>query len=214
MAQVVRLTFNPFAENTYLVVDEGGECAIIDPGCYSTEEENLLREIIVGGGWRPVRLLNTHGHIDHVLGNGFVREIWGLEAEIHPDEYPAVQSTPMVAGMYGIPLRREVPPPGPALVEGQEIRIGATRLKCILAPGHSPGHLCFYCAEEGFLIGGDVLFEGSIGRTDLPGGDWDTLLASIRREIYTLPDETTVWPGHGEETTVGREARTNPFVRR
>lgn len=214
MAQVVMLTYNPFAENTYLVYDETGDCVIIDPGCYTAMEERHLANTIQFKNLKPVRLLNTHAHLDHVFGNHFVLDTWGLEAEIHPGEHPVLESVPLVAQMYGMPLRGEVPPPGPALADNQVIHFGKTRLRCILAPGHSPAHICFYCEEDGFLIGGDVLFEGSIGRTDLPGGDHNTLLNSIRNRIYTLPDDTVVWAGHGENTTVGHEARTNPFVLR
>jgi hydroxyacylglutathione hydrolase len=214
MAQVVRLTYNPFAENTYLVYDESGECVIIDPGCYASMEERHLAATVQEKGLRPVRLLNTHGHIDHVFGNRFVLDTWGLEAEMHAGEHPVLRAVETVAAMYGVPLRQDVPPPGPTLEDGDVVRFGNSQLRCILAPGHSPAHLCFYSEEDGFLIGGDVLFRGSIGRTDLPGGDYDTLIHSIRTRIYTLPDQTVVWPGHEDETTIGREARLNPFVTR
>jgi len=214
MTQVVMLTYNPFSENTYLIYDETGECVIIDPGCYTTMEERHLAQMIREKNLKPVKLLNTHGHLDHVFGNRFVLDTWGLEAAIHPGEHPVLEAVERIAQMYGVPMRSGVPPPGPALADDEQIHFGNTTLRCILAPGHSPAHLCFYCEKEGFLIGGDVLFEGSIGRTDLPGGDYDTLINSIRTRIYTLPDETVVWSGHGENTTVGHEARTNPFVLR
>lgn len=214
MAQVVSFTFNPFAENTLIVFDESGECVIIDPGCYSRDENAQLEEVIATNQWKPVRLLNTHGHIDHVFGNEFVKSNWDLDAEIHPGEHVVLASVPEVARMYGIPFNGIIPPPGAALADGQIIEFGNTRLECILAPGHSPAHICFYCEADHFLIGGDVLFEGSIGRTDLPGGDHETLLNSIRERIYILPDDTLVYPGHGPVTTIGEEARTNPFVRR
>jgi hydroxyacylglutathione hydrolase len=214
MAQVVSLTFNPFYQNTVLVYDDSSECVIIDPGCYTREEEQILLQTIQAHKLKPVRLLNTHGHIDHVFGNAFIRDTFGLEPEIHPGEHPILEAIPVIAQMYGIRLLREVPPPGPALTDEQLICFGHTTLRSILAPGHSPAHLCFYCEADAFLIGGDVLFEGSIGRTDLPGGDHDTLLQSIRNRIYTLPDEVQVFPGHGSPTTIGQEARTNPFVRR
>lgn len=214
MAQVVRLTFNPFAENTYLVYDETGECVIIDPGCYASMEERHLAQVITDLGLTPVRLLNTHAHLDHVFGNRFVLDTWGLRAEMHAGEHPVLQAVEQVAGMYGVPLRQSVPEPGPVLEDHSVVSFGKSSLSCILAPGHSPAHLCFYSEADGFLIGGDVLFHGSIGRTDLPGGHHETLLQSIRERIYTLPDETVVWPGHDQETTVGHEARSNPFVQR
>lgn len=214
MAQVVMLTYNPFSENTYLVYDETGECVIIDPGCYTSMEERHLTQTIAEKNLRPVKLLNTHGHLDHVFGNRFVLDTWGLEAAIHPGEHPVLDAVERIAQMYGVPMRSTVPPPGPALADHDLIQFGNTTLQCILAPGHSPAHLCFYCEKDGFLIGGDVLFKGSIGRTDLPGGDYDTLINNIRNRIYTLPDETIVWPGHDAPTTVGHEARTNPFVLR
>ena len=206
------LTYNPFAENTYLVYDGTGECAIIDPGCYDVNEERHLAAQVKRLGLKPVLLLNTHAHLDHVFGNGFVLDTWGLEAAMHPGEHAVLESVPLVCQMYGVPLRRDIPPPGPALADGEIVRFGDTSLRCILAPGHSPASLCFHCEADGFLIGGDVLFEGSIGRTDLPGGDHQTLLHSIRTRIYTLPDETVVYSGHGRPTTIGREAGGNPFV--
>lgn len=214
MAQVVRLTFNPFAENTYILFDESDECVIIDPGCYTSMEERYLKQVIDEKGLKPVRLLNTHAHLDHIFGNSFVLHTWGLHAEMHPGEHGVLSSASVVAQMYGVPMRQPLTPPGPELKDGDEVVFGNTRLTCILAPGHSPAHLCFYSAADKMLIGGDVLFEGSIGRTDLPGGDYDTLIMSIRERLYTLPDETVVFPGHGEETTIGHEARSNPFVMR
>lgn len=214
MSQVVSLTYSPFAENTYLIYDETRECVIIDPGCYTKEEEKHLVHTIELHKLKPVRLLNTHGHIDHVFGNHFVLETWGLEAEIHRGEQVVLDSVTQIAKMYGIPMRNPVPPPGRFLEDDEEISFGKTTLKSILAPGHSPAHLCFYQAEDHYLIGGDVLFQGSIGRTDLPGGNHEQLLDSIRKRIYVLPDETTVYSGHGPETTIGWEAKTNPFVQR
>ena len=214
MSQVVSLTYSPFAENTYLIYDETRECLIIDPGCYTREEEKHLVHTVELHGLKPVRLLNTHGHIDHVFGNRFVLDTWQLEAEIHQGEQVLLDNVAQIAQMYGIPMRNTVPKPGRYLEEGEEIRFGNTVLTCILAPGHSPAHLCFYCAADHYLIGGDVLFQGSIGRTDLPLGNHEQLLDSIRNKIYTLPDNTTVYSGHGSETTIGWEAKTNPFVQR
>ncbi len=214
MSQVVSLTYSPFAENTYLIYDDTRECVIIDPGCYTREEEKHLVHTIELHGLKPVRLLNTHGHIDHVFGNRFVLDTWKLEAEIHAGEQILLDNVAQIAQMYGIPMRNTVPTPGRYLEEGEEIRFGKTVLTTILAPGHSPAHLCFYCAADNFLIGGDVLFQGSIGRTDLPLGNHEQLLESIQKKIYTLPDETIVYSGHGDETTIGWEAKTNPFVKR
>lgn len=213
MALVTILTFNPFAENTYIVAaGEGGPCILFDPGCYTPEEEDLLASTLAAGGWQPQRLINTHAHIDHIYGNGWVWKTFGLLPEMHRDELPVWQAAPQVAALYGVPMAGETPAPEAFIAPDQWIECGDIRLQALYTPGHSPASLSFYCPEEGFLIGGDVLFRESIGRTDLPGGDYDTLLRSIREQLYTLPDDTRVYPGHGPETTIGYEKKHNPFI--
>ena len=212
MLQVACFSFNPFQENTYLVYDEGGACAVVDPGCCSSTEQGVLLRFIEEKSLRPERLINTHCHIDHILGNRFVAERFGLELEIHPGELGVLERGPQVAAIYGIRYPDISPLPGRYIEDGDWIAFGDTRLQAILAPGHSPASLCFYAPDDGILIAGDVLFQGSIGRTDLPGGDYDTLIESIRTRLLPLPDTTVVYPGHGPETTIGAERVSNPFL--
>ncbi len=212
MTQVKAFEFSPFSENTYVVFDETGEAVIIDPGCWDRAEEADLAAFIEEKKLRPVRLLNTHCHLDHVFGNRFCAEKWSLGLEIAAGELVILQNFAASCQRFGIPVRTSQPEPSRFLADGEEIRFGSTVLKCISAPGHSPDHLCFWCEKEGFVIGGDVLFLESIGRTDLPGGNHEQLLKSIRERIFTLPPETIVWPGHGPETTVRHEIEYNPFL--
>lgn len=205
------ITFNPFEENTYIISKDDGECIIIDPGCYDRSEQNELAQFIQGRELKPVRLLNTHCHIDHILGNAFVSKTFRLDLEIHRGELPVLHAGAAVAGMYGIPYETS-PQPGNFLKEGEEIILGNIKLKILFSPGHSPASVCFYNAEDGWVIGGDVLFYESIGRTDLPGGDYNTLISSIRTQLLTLPSETIVYPGHGPQTTIGYEKMFNPYL--
>ncbi|MFK7797245.1 MAG: MBL fold metallo-hydrolase [Aureispira sp.] len=214
MTNVHAFAFNPFSENTYLVYDDSQECLIIDPGCYTASERQQLHDFIAQQQLKPVRLINTHCHIDHVLGNRYVAETYGLELEIHQGELPVLETVPMVAQMYGIPNIQQSPDPNPEryLQEGDFITFGNSQLKILLTPGHSPASVSFYCEASKFVIGGDVLFQGSIGRTDLPGGNHSTLMESIEREFMSLPDDTVVYAGHGPATTVGKERQSNPFI--
>jgi hydroxyacylglutathione hydrolase len=210
---VERLTFNPFSENTYILVDESTrDCAIIDPGCMDQAEEEELVAKIEDLHANPVLCLNTHCHIDHILGNWFVFSKYGLKPWIHQKEIPVLEAGDQVGAMYGLPYRKSPDPIG-YLVEDQTIKIGETHLQSLFTPGHSPGSISFYCEASNFVIGGDVLFLQSIGRTDLPGGHHDTLIRSINEKIMVLHDNTTVFPGHGPETTVGYERLNNPFLR-
>ncbi len=212
MINIETITFNPYQENTYILFDDKKNCVIIDPGMHTPKEEDQLESFITENGLKPQFLLNTHCHIDHVLGNHFVYEKWGLKPLFHEGEIPVLVAVQNYAPQMG--FRYEPSPiPETFLVDGQELMLGDHILHCILAPGHSPAHLCFYCAEQDFLIGGDVLFRNSIGRTDLPGGDHETLLNAIKKNIYTLPDKTIVYPGHGPATTIAYEKETNPFIR-
>ena len=206
------ITFNPFEENTYIINNDNGECIIIDPGCYDQTERNELKRLIDDAGWKPVRLINTHCHIDHVLGNAFVANTYNLGLEIHRGEIPVLKSGLTVAGMYGIPYDPS-PDPVSFLDENTEMSFGGANIKILYTPGHSPASICFYSASDGWLIGGDVLFYESIGRTDLPGGDHNTLLNSIRTQLFPLPAETIVYPGHGPQTTIGYEKMFNPFLK-
>lgn len=205
------LTFNPFQENTYIISAPSGECVIIDPGCFDQIERDELVQTINDLGLKPVRLINTHCHIDHILGNSFVAKIWGLGLEIHEGELPVLDSGIMVSNMYAIPYEVS-PKPNSFLSEGDEIVLDGHTLKVLFTPGHSPASICFYSAADGWVIGGDVLFYESIGRTDLPGGDHQTLLRSIRTQLFVLPNETVIYPGHGPSTKIGYEKMFNPFM--
>jgi hydroxyacylglutathione hydrolase len=210
MASIQIFTNNPYQENTYLLYDETGECAIIDPGMYTAAEQNVVVKFIIDNQLKPTLLLNTHCHIDHVLGNKFVFDQYGLKPQFHAGEQMVLDYVPVWAQQTGI--RYELSPlPDSYLPESGTITFGNTTLQLIFAPGHSPAHLCFYSATNDMLIGGDVLFRGSIGRTDLPGGNHAQLLNNIQTQLFTLPPQTTVYPGHGPATTVSYEKDTNPF---
>jgi hydroxyacylglutathione hydrolase len=203
--------FNPFYENTVLVWDDAGQAVVIDPGCYERFEQDELAEFVQSHGLKVVAIVNTHTHIDHVLGNYWAREffkcpLWVPEAE--RDVYFAVKA---YAPNYGFTGYTEAAVD--SWIRPGEVKFGDLALQAIACAGHSPGHLVFYHAPSKTLIGGDVLFNGSIGRTDLPGGNHEELLQNIRERIYTLPDDVTVYPGHGPTTTIGQEKLTNPFVR-
>ncbi|QNL51154.1 MBL fold metallo-hydrolase [Olivibacter sp. SDN3] len=212
MINVKRFENNPFAENTYLLYDQNGACAIIDPGMYTVQEEEAVAAFISQHKLKPEILLNTHCHVDHVLGNKFIYEHYGLMPLFHEGEVGVLSDVQVRAPMFG--LRYEQSPiPEQFLSESGTISFGEHLLELIFAPGHSPAHLCFYNKESGILIGGDVLFKGSIGRTDLPGGNHALLLKNIKEKLYVLPEDTIIYPGHGPETTIGLEKANNPFIR-
>lgn len=211
--QVQAFTVNSFQENTYVLVDPATrQCAIVDPGCNSAAEEQAIVAFLRANQLTPTRLLLTHAHIDHVLGLDWAARTFQLTPLHHALDQQTLRQVPLYAPMYGFPkfalpdTTEQLPDSGPVLV-------GELELEVRFAPGHAPGHVVFYHAPSRQLIGGDVLFRGSIGRTDLPGGDFPTLEQSIRSQLYTLPDDVTVYPGHGPATTIGEEKRTNPFVR-
>jgi glyoxylase-like metal-dependent hydrolase (beta-lactamase superfamily II) len=184
---------------------------IIDPGMYTGEEQNTFLKYIADNNLKPVLLLNTHCHIDHVLGNKFIYDTYGLFPQFHKGEEVVLNSVVSYAPQMGI--RYEVSPlPQVYLSESGTVKFGETELELIFSPGHSPAHLCFLNKEENFLIGGDVLFYRSIGRTDLPGGNHDLLISNIREKLFSLPDETRVYPGHGPATSIGIEKQFNPFL--
>ncbi|MEO7529964.1 MAG: MBL fold metallo-hydrolase [Sediminibacterium sp.] len=211
MLKVKVFTFSPVQENTYLLYNEHNKAIIIDPGCYFSAEQETLKNFIVDTQLEPVRLLNTHCHLDHVFGNKWVAETWKLELWLHAGEEQMLKLAPLSGEKWGLPFQNYE---GPLhfLEEGSTIFLDDDELRVILAPGHSPASICFYCEKQKILIGGDVLFRQSIGRTDLPGGDHDTLLKSIREQLFVLPDDVTVYPGHGMSTTIGYEKENNPFL--
>ena len=211
MLKVKSFVFSPIQENTYLLYNEFNACAIIDPGCYFPEEQDELKAFITQSGLKPLMLLNTHCHLDHVFGNKFVAEAFGLRLQIHEKEKAMLDLAPASGLMYNMPFDNYTGELS-FLKEGDKIKLGEDELQVIEAPGHSPGHVCFYCAGQNFIISGDVLFNRSIGRTDLPGGDHESLLKNIREKLFVLPDETVVYSGHGPATTIGEEKRENPFL--
>jgi glyoxylase-like metal-dependent hydrolase (beta-lactamase superfamily II) len=212
MIKVEYFTFNPFAENTYVLSNEKGDALIIDPGCYFEEEEKKLLGLLEANKLQPVQLLNTHCHIDHVFGNQLIHQRYHLDLHIAEGEKPVLDFAAVTAKLYGhnfTPYRGNIH----YLQEGETIALGNDKLEIFSTPGHSPASICFYCREQDFIISGDVLFYESIGRFDFPGGDEQQLYKSIREKLYVLPDTTIVYPGHGEPTTIGHEKKYNPFVR-
>ena len=202
---------NPWQENTVVLYDETGEAVVIDCGCFSREERQRLKDFLADHRLTPVALLNTHLHIDHIFGNGFMLDEYGLSAQAHPADAFWVENAEEYAAMLGV--KGITPPPalGKPLHEGQVIRFGHSELKVIHVPGHSPGGVCFYSEKDNFLLARDVLFEGSVGRADLPGGSMEELLDGIRTKLFVLPDDVRIIPGHGGETTIGAEKKYNPF---
>ncbi len=211
MISLKKFTFNPYQENTYVIYDETNDCVIIDPGMYDGAEQNKLVAFIKENNLKPTLLLNTHCHIDHVLGNKFVFDSWALKPQFNKGELPVLQSVASYAPQMG--MRYELSPePDTFLPQTGSVIFGNSKLEIIFAPGHSPAHLCFYAAAENFLIGGDVLFYQSIGRTDLPGGNHPQLIKSIRENLFILPNNCEVFAGHGQSTTIGFEKTNNPYL--
>jgi glyoxylase-like metal-dependent hydrolase (beta-lactamase superfamily II) len=211
MLNVKIFTFNPLQENTYLLYNEHKECIIIDPGCYFQDEREKLVSFIQTAGLSPRMLMNTHCHLDHVFGNRFIHEEYGLELHIHQGEVPVLERAPASGLMWNVPFDNY---DGPIhfLEESVPVHLGQDRLDVLLLPGHSPASVGFFSKLDGFIIGGDVLFRESVGRTDLPGGNPKMLEQSILQKLYVLPDETVVYSGHGIPTTIGHEKKYNPYV--
>lgn len=213
MIEIKSFTFNPFAENTYVLHDTDTlEAVIIDPGCYEKEEQAQLDTYISTHNLKVVKLLNTHCHIDHVLGNAYVKEKYGVKLHIHSRDEATLLSVQTYAPVYGF-VRYAPSSPDEYLQEGSPVKFGNAALQVLFVPGHAPGHVAFYQADQKFCINGDCLFQGSIGRTDLPGGDFDTLISSIRTKLFSLPDDTVIYCGHGPATTIGHEKKYNPFCK-
>jgi glyoxylase-like metal-dependent hydrolase (beta-lactamase superfamily II) len=203
---------NPFAENTYLLYDETGEAIIIDCGCLYDDEKTIMANFISKNNLTIKHLINTHLHIDHIFGNEWAARTFGVLPQAHQADEFLIEQAVAQARLFGI--YEEVKPQalGNYLNEGDLIRFGNQELQILHVPGHSAGSLCFYSEKESCVIVGDVLFRGSIGRTDLPGGNYAQLISQINSKLLTLPDETTVYSGHGISTTIGQERRTNPFL--
>jgi len=212
MISIQTFTFNALQENTYLLFDETRECIIIDPGCYDKDEQLELVNFISNKNLQPRLLLNTHCHVDHVLGNAFVEQKYGLAVHTSKVEEAQLRSVKIYAPLYGFVNYHEVEKVK-HIEAGEKIEFGTSELEILSVPGHSPGHLAFWNKGQGFCISGDVLFKGSIGRYDLPGGDFKTLESSIKNVMYSLPDDTVIFSGHGPCTTIGFEKKYNQFVK-
>lgn len=212
MISVEHFTFNPFSENTYVLYDETGEAVIIDPGCTEKAEYEALYQYIESNGLKPVQIINTHAHIDHVLGVAAVKRKYNIPFALHQIDEPYLKAVKTYASNYGF-YQFDEPEIDHYLKEGEAVKFGNSSLDVIFVPGHAPGHVAFVSAADKFVIGGDVLFHMSIGRTDLPGGNHATLLESIRTKLFTLPDDYTVYAGHMQSTTIGFEKKNNPFFK-
>lgn len=212
MIQIQSFTFSPIQENTYVLYDETGECVIIDPGCYDERERLILSEFIEEKRLKPVKLLNTHCHLDHIFGNGFVSGKYNLLPEFNKNDQKIFEAFAATCGLYGLNCDPS-PPASKFLDEGDVIEFGNSSLEIVFTPGHSPGSITFYNKEQKFMIAGDVLFYGSIGRTDLPGGSFEVLMNSIKTKLFPLGDDFKVYSGHGPETNIGFERKNNPFLK-
>ena len=211
MIHIHSFTFNPIQENMYLLFDESKECVIIDPGCYDNSERAILSDFITKNGLKPVKLLNTHCHLDHVFGNGYTAKRYDLKLEINKHDQPVLDAFEKSATLYGMNYDPS-PQPSVYLEEGDIISFGNSKLEILFTPGHSPGSITFYNSEEKFMIAGDVLFYRSIGRTDLPGGNFETLIHNIKTKLFPLGDDFKVYSGHGQPTTIGFERKNNQFL--
>ncbi len=211
MINVHYFAFGPFQENTYVLWDETKECVIIDPGNTTTSENKKLSDFISQNNLNVKRLILTHAHIDHINGNKYVFDTYGLLPEVNEKDLYFVEKHTQSANMYGIEVEQS-PMPKAFINEGDVIRFGNSALQTLHTPGHSPGSITFYNKEDGFIIGGDVLFYGSIGRSDLPMGNHDTLIKSIKEKLFPLGDDMKVYSGHGMPTSIGFERMNNPFL--
>ncbi len=208
--KIYREVFSPIQVNTYIVEGDNGGCIIIDCGCYGSTEEKRLEDFLAARGLKPELLINTHCHLDHVFGNAFMLERYGLRSWFHEGDRYNHTTAPKHALMFGLDM--EAPPePAGYLVDGEVVSAAGLSFQVIAVPGHSPGGIAFYSENDGVIFTGDALFAGSIGRSDLPGGNHEQLMTNIRTRLFSLPPGTVVYPGHGPETTVGEEMRSNPY---
>jgi hydroxyacylglutathione hydrolase len=211
MLRVETFTFNAFQENTYLIINEQKQCWIVDPGMYDTQETNELLRVIEENQLTPQAIINTHTHLDHIFGVQQLIDKFGLPFLIHEKDLPVLKGAAGSAMLFGFDFKT-IPTPTNYIREDEPLQLGDDQLEVLFTPGHSPGSVSFYFQPGKWLLGGDVLFNGSIGRTDLPGGNFDVLIQSITQQLFVLPDETVVLSGHGPATTIGREKMYNPFV--
>jgi hydroxyacylglutathione hydrolase len=212
MLNVQCFTFNVLQEHTYVVYDETKNCAIVDPGCFEAHEKQRLSDFIRAQNLQVTHLINTHCHIDHILGNQYIKDSYGVKLTIHPKEITNLQLAPTYAPIYGI-IGYEPTEPDLFVEAGDNIIIGNSTLEVLHVPGHSLGHIALYSRKDAICLVGDVLFKGYVGRTDLPGGNYDSLLDSICKKLFPLGDQVTIYPGHGPTSTLGAERQHNPFCR-
>lgn len=211
MLRIERFTFNPFQENTYLIINEKNDCWIVDPGMYDAAEDNRLFQFISQQGLVPQAIINTHTHIDHIFGVARTKAKYNIPFYFHQKDLPVLNNAVGSAMMFGLEFSN-TPQPDDFLTETLSYKLGDDTIEIRFTPGHSPGSVVFYYAQGNWVLAGDVLFQGSIGRTDLPGGDFDTLIHSIRTEMLSLPEQTWVYPGHGPHTSIAHEKAHNPFL--
>jgi hydroxyacylglutathione hydrolase len=212
MIKFRKFVFNSFMVNTYILSDESGECIIIDAACHGEQEQNEVTSYIAKNNLKLVRNVNTHCHVDHVLGNGFIFSAFGIAPEYHRASAPFFYTLKEIGESLGFVIGN-IPQAKGFLEDGDLVKFGASSLEVLYTPGHADGSVCFYNPEQNFVITGDVLFRDSIGRTDLPTGDYNLLMKSIKEKLFILPETTVVYPGHGPETTIGFEMTNNPFIR-
>jgi glyoxylase-like metal-dependent hydrolase (beta-lactamase superfamily II) len=211
MITLKTFVFNPFQENTYLLFDESKKCIIIDPGMYTESERKEIIDFIGSIGLIPEAIVNTHCHVDHILGCHFLKEKYTLPFYIHPLEMKSLESAQQFGDFFDIKIE-QLPSPDFYLSDDDNFKFGSSSLQIMHVPGHSEGSVALYSEADNFVLTGDVLFSGSIGRTDLPGGDYQTLIKSIREKLISLPGKVKVYPGHGPETSIQMEYDTNPFL--
>ena len=211
MIKVQKFVVNPLQENSFILSDDSGECIFIDPGFYFDEEFEEIKNFVQKNSLIPVKIVNTHCHFDHIMGVEFIRKEYKIPFIVHKDDTFWVERAVDQASMFGFEMN-PVSPPDMYFEDEGKLSFGNSEIEVIHVPGHSPGHVVLYDKETHQMIGGDVLFYGSIGRTDLPGGDHHTLISSIKNRLLVLPDNTKVFCGHGPETTIGFEKTTNPFL--
>lgn len=212
MITIQKFTFNSFQVNTYLLYDETKECVLVDVACQDRQEQELLLSFLKTNNLKVKEIVNTHSHVDHILGNAFAKSTFNVPLTAHKGGDQFIRTAPASAQMFGFSMGEPVFP-DQYIKEGDSIRFGNSKLKVLYTPGHADGSICLHSEEEKFVIAGDVLFRDSIGRTDLPTGDYDLLNENIKKKLFSMADETVVYPGHGPQTSIGEEVMNNPFVR-
>ena len=211
MLKIKKFVVNPLQENSFLIYDDSGQCIIVDPGFYYPEEKDELKIYLETNKLKLEKIINTHCHFDHIMGVEFIRNEFDVPFYAHAEDEFLIENAVKQARIFGFEIT-PVGAPDKYIREGELLSVGNSHLEIIHVPGHSPGHVALYNSERSFLIAGDILFYGSIGRTDLPGGNYNTLISGIKKKLFPLPSQTTVYCGHGPETTLGFEKSTNPFL--